>query len=50
MSIAVPYCVLHPNKNRYSPQSPVPSSQSPVDISENECRDVALLRLYKDSG
>ncbi|MEH1787230.1 hypothetical protein [Nostoc sp.] len=23
---------------------------SRIDISENECRDVALLRLYKDSG
>ncbi|MEH1779373.1 MAG: hypothetical protein V7K67_19240 [Nostoc sp.] len=22
----------------------------PLDISENECRDVAVLRLYKDSG
>ncbi|WP_375495809.1 NADH-quinone oxidoreductase subunit C [uncultured Nostoc sp.] len=21
-----------------------------IDISENECRDVAVLRLYKDSG
>ncbi|WP_335062886.1 hypothetical protein [Nostoc sp.] len=21
-----------------------------LDISENECRDVAVLRLYKDSG
>ncbi len=26
------------------------SSNSLVDISENDCRDVALLRLYKGSG
>ncbi|BDI15892.1 hypothetical protein ANSO36C_16940 [Nostoc cf. commune SO-36] len=26
------------------------SENSQLDISENECRDVAVLRLYKDSG
>jgi hypothetical protein len=28
-------------------EEPMPNAPFPIDISENECRDVAMQRLYK---